>query len=254
MQNGNYRPLVLIVDDAPINVQVLAEPLRSDYRVKVATSGEAALEIVARQGGKPDLILLDVMMTGMDGYEVCRRLKADPATQAIPVIFVTARSSVHSEEHGLRLGAVDYIVKPFNAAIVKARVRNHVELRLNAAMLHEREAQLQRTVQQLEEARAQAELARAEAERANSAKSHFLAAASHDLRQPLHALDIYVRRRRGRACGQRRRRRENEAVLGQPVDAAQRLARPQQARRRRDQAARDELCAGRIARTDRHHP
>ena len=133
MSNGNYRPLVLIVDDTPTNIQVLAETLRTDYRVKVATSGQAALDVVG--SGKPDLILLDVMMSGMDGYEVCRRLKANPDTQGIPVIFVTARNDALDEEYGLKLGAMDYVTKPFHPAIVKARVRNHVNLKLNTDLL-----------------------------------------------------------------------------------------------------------------------
>ena len=191
MPNQYHMPLVLIVDDAPTNIQVLAETLRADYRVKVATSGQAALDIVDRD--KPDLILLDVMMAGMDGYEVCRRLKDNPDTQGIPVIFVTARSDAQDEQHGLKLGAVDYISKPFHPAIVKARVHNHINLGLTAAVLQEREAQLNLLVADLAQAKAQAELARAEAERANAAKTHFLAAASHDLRQPIHAMDIYVR-------------------------------------------------------------
>lgn len=87
------KPLILIVDDTPTNIQVLAENLIDEYRIKVAVSGEAALEAIDRQG-PPDLILLDVMIPGMDGYEVCRRLKSDPQTAAIPVIFVTDRKSV----------------------------------------------------------------------------------------------------------------------------------------------------------------
>ena len=127
------KPLILIVDDTPTNIQVLAESLRADYRVKVATSGQAALEIVARDN--PDLVLLDVMMPGMDGYDVCRRLKQQPETQNIPVIFVTARTETVDEELGLNLGAVDYIAKPFHLAIVKSRVRNHINLKLKTDLL-----------------------------------------------------------------------------------------------------------------------
>ncbi|OHC67652.1 MAG: diguanylate cyclase response regulator [Rhodocyclales bacterium GWA2_65_20] len=132
-QHPHAKPSILIVDDTPTNIQVLAETLRADYRVKVATGGQAALDIVA--AGKPDLILLDVMMTGMDGYEVCRRLKDNPDTQGIPVIFVTARCDTQDEEHGLRLGAMDYITKPFSPAIVRARVRNHISLKMNTDLL-----------------------------------------------------------------------------------------------------------------------
>ncbi len=128
------RPVVLIVDDTPANIQVLAEALRAEYRVKVAASGQAAFDVIARQG-PPDLILLDVMMPGLDGYAVCRRLKDDPVTQAVPVIFVTARTDNEDEERGLRLGAVDYIAKPFHLPIVLARVRNHVNLKLKTDLL-----------------------------------------------------------------------------------------------------------------------
>lgn len=122
------KPVVLIVDDVAANIQVLAEALKADYRIRVASSGEDALR-VARRAPQPDLILLDVMMPGMDGYEVCRRLKRDEDTQNIPVIFVTARDDAEDEEFGLNLGAVDYVVKPYHLPIVRARVRNHVLLK-----------------------------------------------------------------------------------------------------------------------------
>jgi len=122
------KPLILIVDDTPTNIQVLAENLIQDYRIKVAATGTAALETIAKQGA-PDLILLDVMMPDMDGYEVCRILKADPKTCDIPVIFVTAMSDVHDEEKGLNLGALDYIAKPFYLPVVKARIRNYIRLK-----------------------------------------------------------------------------------------------------------------------------
>ena len=135
MQTDHNKPLVLIVDDTSTNIQVLGETLRGDYRIKVATSGKMALDIVGKEGGKPDLILLDVMMAGMDGYEVCRRLKENPAHQGIPVIFITAKSDAQDEEYGLRLGAMDYITKPFRPAIVKARVQNHINLKIKTDLL-----------------------------------------------------------------------------------------------------------------------
>jgi diguanylate cyclase (GGDEF)-like protein len=128
------KPLILIVDDTPTNIQVLAEALRVDYHVRVAGSGKMAFEIIAKLGA-PDLILLDVMMPEMDGYEVCRRLKQSPETKNVPVIFVTAKSDVVDEEYGLRLGAVDYIAKPFHLAIVSARVQNHINLKLKSDLL-----------------------------------------------------------------------------------------------------------------------
>ncbi|MBF0612579.1 MAG: SpoIIE family protein phosphatase [Magnetococcales bacterium] len=126
MSDSVYRPKVLIVDDAPENVRLLNELLKSQCDRQFASNGEAALRVVA--GSKPDLILLDVVMPGIDGYEVCRRLKADPATREIPVIFVTARNESEEETLGFSLGAVDYITKPFNVSVVRARVRTHLEL------------------------------------------------------------------------------------------------------------------------------
>jgi len=119
---------ILIVDDTPINLGVISGALKDSYKTKVATNGEKALAI-ASGDDKPDLILLDVMMPVMDGYEVCRRLKADPDTRDIPVIFLTGQTGTEDETRGFEVGAVDYIHKPFSEAVVKARVRTHLMLR-----------------------------------------------------------------------------------------------------------------------------
>jgi sigma-B regulation protein RsbU (phosphoserine phosphatase) len=119
---------ILIVDDTPINIGVISGALKDSYRTKVATNGEKALAI-ASGDDKPDLILLDVMMPGMDGYEVCRRLKANPETRDIPVIFLTGQTGTDDETKGFEVGAVDYIHKPFSEAVVKARVHTHLMLR-----------------------------------------------------------------------------------------------------------------------------
>ncbi|TRW99043.1 diguanylate cyclase [Candidatus Methylobacter oryzae] len=133
MINVQQQSMILIVDDVPTNVQILAEALSSVYRIKVASNGVDALKIVQRE--RPDLILLDVMMPGMDGFEVCRHLKEDVRTQNIPVIFVTAKNANSDEELGLNLGAVDYITKPFVIPIAKARIRNHIRLKQQADLL-----------------------------------------------------------------------------------------------------------------------
>lgn len=133
MKTGD-TPRILIVDDSPTNVQILAEGLKADYHIKVANSGAGALR-AATSNEPPDLILLDAMMPEMDGYEVCRRLTAGDATRNIPIIFVTANHNQADEEKGLRLGAADYITKPFNLSIVKARVRNHILLKQKTDML-----------------------------------------------------------------------------------------------------------------------
>lgn len=122
------KAVILLVDDIAANIQVLAAALKADYHIKVATNGERCLELASAEP-KPDMILLDINMPGMGGHEVCSRLKKDPDTQAIPVIFVTAMNAEEDEEYGLSLGAVDYITKPIRPAIVKARVNTHITLK-----------------------------------------------------------------------------------------------------------------------------
>jgi DNA-binding response OmpR family regulator len=148
-------PRILIVDDTRTNIAILVETLREGYRLAVAPSGAKALEFVAKT--PPDLVLLDIMMPEMDGYEVCRRLKAEPRTQGIPVIFITALDEVQEKTRGFALGAVDYITKPFEAAEVKARVRTHLQieqykrdLETRNQALQEAQARLQHQVRELE--------------------------------------------------------------------------------------------------------
>jgi len=133
MFSETKRATVLLVDDVPANLSLLSGILRDDYRIQLATSGAKALELVA--AGAPDLILLDVMMPDMDGHEVCRRLKSNPDTRDIPVLFVTAQNQVEDEELGLTLGAMDYIHKPISPPIIRARVRNHIDLKLQTDAL-----------------------------------------------------------------------------------------------------------------------
>jgi len=121
------KPIVLVVDDTPDNIDVLCEVLRSDYKVKVASNGEKAIKI-AYSYPQPDIILLDIMMPGTDGYEVCKVLKSDPATSRIPIIFVTAKMEVEDEIKGFELGAVDYITKPVSPPIVRSRIKTQLAL------------------------------------------------------------------------------------------------------------------------------
>jgi len=142
----NDLPTILIVDDTRTNIQLLAGCLKKDYRLKIAMNGLRCLEL-ARIEPLPDLILLDVVMPEMDGYEVCRKLKANPHTQHIPIIFVTGRDSDEEEEYGLQLGAVDYITKPIRPAIVTARVSTQIMLKqksdeLRNMALHDQLTQL----------------------------------------------------------------------------------------------------------------
>jgi putative two-component system response regulator len=122
------KPTVLVVDDTADNLALMSAVLKQAYKVKVANGGEKALQITGVHP-PPDLILLDIMMPDMDGYEVCRRLKADPATRDIPIIFLTAKAQVEDEKLGLQLGAVDYITKPISPPIVLARVETHLSLK-----------------------------------------------------------------------------------------------------------------------------
>jgi len=138
-------PSVLVVDDAPENLMVLTQALEGGYRVLAARDGLAALRIAAAEPA-PDLILLDIMMPGVDGFEVCRRLKNSPATAAIPVIFLTGRSESEDEEHGFALGAVDYISKPISPPVVRARVRTHLQLKASADFLKSQNAFLESEV------------------------------------------------------------------------------------------------------------
>jgi putative two-component system response regulator len=136
------QPLVLVVDDTPENLQLMSELLLGRYRVKVASSGAKALRIAAGSP-PPDLILLDIMMPELDGYEVCRRLKADPATADIPVVFLTARSESADEQQGFDLGAVDYITKPISPPIVLARVQAQLQLKASNDFLRDKSEYLE---------------------------------------------------------------------------------------------------------------
>ncbi|MBJ6800417.1 hybrid sensor histidine kinase/response regulator [Geomonas propionica] len=153
------RQTVMIVDDTPANIEILSESLGDDYELFFATSGLDALELI--RADKPDLILLDIMMPGMDGFDLCRILKGDPSTRDIPVIFVTAMIEEEQEIKGLELGAIDYLTKPISPHIVRARVKNHLELKRYRDLLET--------------------LASA----ADRAKKEFLRSVSHELRTPL---------------------------------------------------------------------
>ncbi len=136
-QEFNAKATVLVVDDTPDNLTLMSSLLKDEYKVKVANGGEKALRI-AQSDNPPDLVLLDIMMPAMDGYEVLDQLKHDPRTRDIPVIFLTAKSDVEDERKGLELGAVDYITKPISPPIVLARVKTQLSLKASADFLRDK--------------------------------------------------------------------------------------------------------------------
>ncbi len=133
---AEYIPTILIVDDISANIAILSDLLQDSYKIKVAKNGQKAIDI-ANSKEKPDLILLDIEMPQMSGYDVCKILTGSAQTRNIPIIFVTAKDDVADEEYGLNLGAIDYIRKPFHPPIIKIRVKNHLELKLKSNRLEE---------------------------------------------------------------------------------------------------------------------
>lgn len=169
-----YAPTILVVDDTPQNIDVLKGLLQETYRVKVALNGAKALKI-AQGERQPDLILLDIMMPEMDGFECCEILKADPKTQHIPVIFITAKNEIEDEVRGLSIGAVDFIPKPISPPIVEARVKTHIQLQQMSHALQEQNERLEKMVEDRTK-----ELAETNASLARFVPNQFIQALGHN--------------------------------------------------------------------------
>ena len=177
------KPRILAIDDHPANLFTLGAALEPDFHLQIATSGAAGLALASEKA--PDLILLDVMMPEMDGYETCRRLKAEPRLASIPVIFVTALGDTAAESAGLELGAADYMTKPLNVDIARQRIRNLLE---REALRKEVEAQHD-VLQELVSACALGlSIAKESASNAHHSKTIFLSNISHELRTPMNAI------------------------------------------------------------------
>ena len=142
---SSSKPTVLVIDDTPENLTLMYQLLKDDYKVKGANGGERGLTLA--ETANPDLILLDIMMPEIDGYQVCQQLKSNPATSDIPIIFLTAKAERVDEHKGLKLGAVDYITKPINPEVVKARVKTHVSLKVASDILKDKNQVLEQEVE-----------------------------------------------------------------------------------------------------------
>ena len=167
---------ILIVDDTPTNIDILQKNLEGDgYSISVALNGATALKVAQKL--VPDLILLDVMMEGMDGFETCRKLKSDPTTAEVPVIFISARGDTRDIIEGFQAGGVDYITKPFNSREVLARVKNHL-------FIHNLKQHKEQLIRELE-AKNQS------LEELHALKNKFLAITAHDIRNPLSSIQSF---------------------------------------------------------------
>lgn len=192
-KSNNDKPLVLLVDDVPQNIQILHQILdMGEYSFAIATSGKETLEMVKKK--LPDLILLDIMLGDIDGFKVCKHLKKDPETAAVPIIFLTAKVGVEDKVKGFKLGAVDYITKPFEDAEVVARVHTHIQLKKSIDIIKDYNHQLKESFNEMQKSyqdlmESQLELVEREKKIAVKALS---VNATHEMNQPITVIQGYL--------------------------------------------------------------
>ena len=186
----NEKELLLVVDDQANNLKFITDELGSDYRLSNAGSGFTALKILEKV--KPDLILLDIMMPGMDGYEVCRRIKSNPEWKDIPILFLSAKNEIEDVVKGLELGAVDYIVKPFNIKELRSRIETHLSLARARATIMRQKMAVDNYNERLLKTELQLTAANESLARTNKEKDKFFSIIAHDLKSPFNAVNGFA--------------------------------------------------------------
>ena len=223
MSQEPYTPSkesILIVDDTPANLQLLAQMLSEQgYKVRMAQDGTMA--IMSIKSSPPDLILLDIMMPELNGYEVCSKLKASSQTKDIPIIFISALNEVFDKVKAFEVGGVDYITKPFQAQEVLARVEHQLQLRRLTQQLSEQNARLQQEVHQREMAEAEVRKALSKEQELNQLKSYFVSMVSHEFRNPLTAILGFAEFMKD--CSQQLSEQKKQEYLRQIEESARRM-------------------------------